>query len=185
MSIYWYLNSFCLCVSKQLSTFTDLLVYLKTIIGDFIDFKWHLHMINSWLIFICLQNLRWMAPEIFTQCTKYSVKADVFSFSLCLWELLAGELPFAHLKPGIWYPCVTDNTYIGQTYWRPFYKCIVDIKKRFFYVESMYLEWKLVAFVFMIQLTAESTHYIDYPVVKTRAHECGSLEGVVITLLCL
>ncbi|KAH3794040.1 serine/threonine-protein kinase TNNI3K-like [Dreissena polymorpha] len=44
-------------------------------------------------------NLRWMAPEIFTQCTKYSIKADVFSFSLCLWELLAGELPFAHLKP--------------------------------------------------------------------------------------
>jgi serine/threonine-protein kinase TNNI3K len=44
-------------------------------------------------------NLRWMAPEVFTQCTKYSVKADVFSFGLCLWELLAGELPFSHLKP--------------------------------------------------------------------------------------
>ncbi|GFO12240.1 serine/threonine-protein kinase tnni3k-like [Plakobranchus ocellatus] len=44
-------------------------------------------------------NLRWMAPEIFTQCTKYSVKADMFSFSLVVWELLAGELPFAHLKP--------------------------------------------------------------------------------------
>ena len=24
----------------------------------------------------------------------------MFSYSLCLWELLAGELPFAHLKPG-------------------------------------------------------------------------------------
>lgn len=47
-----------------------------------------------------LKNLRWMAPEIFTQCTKYSIKADVFSFSLCIWELLSGELPFAHLKPG-------------------------------------------------------------------------------------
>ncbi|XP_052790328.1 serine/threonine-protein kinase TNNI3K-like [Mya arenaria] len=44
-------------------------------------------------------NLRWMAPEIFTQCTKYNIKADMFSYSLCLWELLAGELPFAHLKP--------------------------------------------------------------------------------------
>ncbi|XP_060080735.1 serine/threonine-protein kinase TNNI3K-like [Ylistrum balloti] len=44
-------------------------------------------------------NLRWMAPEIFTQCTKYSIKADMFSYSLCLWELLAGELPFGHLKP--------------------------------------------------------------------------------------
>ena len=44
-------------------------------------------------------NLRWMAPEVFTQCTKYSIKADVFSFALCFWELLAGELPFSHLKP--------------------------------------------------------------------------------------
>ncbi|XP_071494273.1 serine/threonine-protein kinase TNNI3K-like [Diadema antillarum] len=44
-------------------------------------------------------NLRWMAPEIFTQNTKYSIKADVFSYALCLWELLSGELPFAHLKP--------------------------------------------------------------------------------------
>ena len=44
-------------------------------------------------------NLRWMAPEVFTQSTQYSVKADVFSFALCLWELLAGELPFSHLKP--------------------------------------------------------------------------------------
>ncbi len=45
-------------------------------------------------------NLRWMAPEIFMQCTRYSVKADVFSYALCLWEIYAGELPFAHLKPG-------------------------------------------------------------------------------------
>ncbi|XP_034036694.1 serine/threonine-protein kinase TNNI3K [Thalassophryne amazonica] len=44
-------------------------------------------------------NLRWMAPEVFTQCTRYSVKADMFSYALCLWELLTGEVPFAHLKP--------------------------------------------------------------------------------------
>uniref|UniRef100_W5M6G5 Serine/threonine-protein kinase TNNI3K n=1 Tax=Lepisosteus oculatus TaxID=7918 RepID=W5M6G5_LEPOC len=44
-------------------------------------------------------NLRWMAPEVFTQCTRYTVKADVFSYALCLWELLTGEIPFAHLKP--------------------------------------------------------------------------------------
>ncbi|MBZ3887003.1 Serine/threonine-protein kinase TNNI3K [Sciurus carolinensis] len=46
-------------------------------------------------------NLRWMAPEVFTQCTRYTIKADVFSYALCLWELLTGEIPFAHLKP-VW-----------------------------------------------------------------------------------
>lgn len=50
---------------------------------------------------VFVQNLRWMAPEVFTQCTRYSVKADMFSYALCLWELLTGEIPFAHLKPGI------------------------------------------------------------------------------------
>lgn len=41
-----------------------------------------------------------MAPEVFTQCTRYSTKADVFSYALVVWEVHAGELPFAHLKPG-------------------------------------------------------------------------------------
>ena len=41
-----------------------------------------------------------MAPEIFTQSVKYNVRADVFSYSLSLWELFSGELPFGHLKPG-------------------------------------------------------------------------------------
>lgn len=40
-----------------------------------------------------------MAPEIFTQCGRYDRKADVFSYALCIWELHAAELPFAHLKP--------------------------------------------------------------------------------------
>lgn len=39
-----------------------------------------------------------MAPEVFTQSTRYSTKADVFSFALVLWEIHSGELPFAHLK---------------------------------------------------------------------------------------
>ena len=42
-----------------------------------------------------------MAPEVFMENTKYSVAADVFSYALCLWELLSAELPLAHLKPGI------------------------------------------------------------------------------------
>ncbi|CEF66827.1 Serine/threonine-protein kinase TNNI3K [Strongyloides ratti] len=44
-------------------------------------------------------NLRWMAPEVFTQCSKYDQKVDVFSFSLVLWEIHSSELPFSHLKP--------------------------------------------------------------------------------------
>ncbi|VDP06223.1 unnamed protein product [Soboliphyme baturini] len=44
-------------------------------------------------------NLRWMAPEIFMQGSRYNTKADVFSYALCLWEIYSGELPFAHLKP--------------------------------------------------------------------------------------
>lgn len=44
-----------------------------------------------------------MAPEVFTQSTRYSVKADMFSYALCLWELLTGEIPFVHLKPGTFY----------------------------------------------------------------------------------
>jgi serine/threonine protein kinase len=36
-------------------------------------------------------NLRWMAPEIFTQHKRYNTKADVFSYALVLWELHTGE----------------------------------------------------------------------------------------------
>lgn len=56
--------------------------------------------VNVLSMFPDAQNLRWMAPEVFTQCTRYTIKADVFSYALCLWELLTGEIPFAHLKPG-------------------------------------------------------------------------------------
>uniref|UniRef100_A0A8D2DGS3 Serine/threonine-protein kinase TNNI3K n=1 Tax=Sciurus vulgaris TaxID=55149 RepID=A0A8D2DGS3_SCIVU len=55
--------------------------------------------LQSKLIIAVDVNLRWMAPEVFTQCTRYTIKADVFSYALCLWELLTGEIPFAHLKP--------------------------------------------------------------------------------------
>ncbi|KAI1722703.1 protein tyrosine kinase domain-containing protein [Ditylenchus destructor] len=39
-------------------------------------------------------NLRWMAPEVFTQCCRYDQNVDIFSFAL-----VAAELPFSHLKP--------------------------------------------------------------------------------------
>ncbi len=69
----------------------------------FIDMLVFIFVCAYMCVFLCVfaQNLRWMAPEVFTQCTRYSVKADMFSYALCLWELLTGEIPFAHLKPGI------------------------------------------------------------------------------------
>ncbi|CAD6185712.1 unnamed protein product [Caenorhabditis auriculariae] len=44
-------------------------------------------------------NLRWMAPEVFSQCGRYDRKVDVFSFALVVWEVHSAELPFSHLKP--------------------------------------------------------------------------------------
>ncbi|CAL2035173.1 unnamed protein product [Caenorhabditis brenneri] len=44
-------------------------------------------------------NLRWMAPEVFSQSGRYDRKVDVFSFALVVWEVHTAELPFSHLKP--------------------------------------------------------------------------------------
>ncbi|VDM84422.1 unnamed protein product [Strongylus vulgaris] len=44
-------------------------------------------------------NLRWMAPEVFSQSGRYDRRVDVFSFALVVWEVHSGELPFSHLKP--------------------------------------------------------------------------------------
>ncbi|KAK0418778.1 hypothetical protein QR680_013769 [Steinernema hermaphroditum] len=44
-------------------------------------------------------NLRWMAPEVFTQCGRYDRKVDVFSYALVVWEVHSCELPFGNLKP--------------------------------------------------------------------------------------
>lgn len=71
--------------------------------------------LHSYLI----QNLRWMAPEVFIQNTLYSEKADVFrfgfmavqcichsfdlrnSYSLCMNETISNQIPFEHLAPGV------------------------------------------------------------------------------------
>ncbi|VDM58141.1 unnamed protein product [Angiostrongylus costaricensis] len=44
-------------------------------------------------------NLRWMAPEVFSQTGRYDHRVDVFSFALVIWEIHSAELPFSHLKP--------------------------------------------------------------------------------------
>uniref|UniRef100_A0A1I7XSS6 Protein kinase domain-containing protein n=1 Tax=Heterorhabditis bacteriophora TaxID=37862 RepID=A0A1I7XSS6_HETBA len=44
-------------------------------------------------------NLRWMAPEVFSQSGCYDRRVDVFSFALVVWEIHSTELPFSHLKP--------------------------------------------------------------------------------------
>ena len=38
-----------------------------------------------------------MAPEIFDHKT-YTVKADVYSFAIVLWEIITRETPYAHLN---------------------------------------------------------------------------------------
>ena len=44
-------------------------------------------------------NLRWMAPEIFRQNSIYTLKADVYSFGLVVWEIVTGQLPFSDFEP--------------------------------------------------------------------------------------
>jgi len=39
----------------------------------------------------------WMAPEIFDN-KNYTIKADVFSFGVVLWEICARETPYQNLK---------------------------------------------------------------------------------------
>ncbi|XP_020589176.1 serine/threonine-protein kinase STY46-like [Phalaenopsis equestris] len=41
---------------------------------------------------------RWMAPEVIEH-KPYDHKADVFSFGIMMWELLAGKLPYESLTP--------------------------------------------------------------------------------------
>lgn len=41
---------------------------------------------------------QWMAPEILQE-EKYSEKADVFSYGVCVWEIVTGEPPFGGTHP--------------------------------------------------------------------------------------
>ncbi|CAM9783569.1 unnamed protein product, partial [Phaeothamnion confervicola] len=53
-------------------------------------------------------SLRYMAPEVATH-KKYNEMVDVYSFSLILWEMLAGVKPFERLKCNDYYNHVVDR----------------------------------------------------------------------------
>lgn len=44
-------------------------------------------------------NLRWMAPEVSLRSSGYTLKADVFSYGLVVWELMSRRVPFEDMKP--------------------------------------------------------------------------------------
>ena len=59
-----------------------------------------LHFVNS-----ILGSLFWMAPEILTHqdTNPYTVNSDMYAYGVVLFELFAGELPYADiqfLQPG-------------------------------------------------------------------------------------
>ena len=43
-------------------------------------------------------TFHWMAPEVL-QSQPYTTKADVYSFAICMWEIICREPPFKTLKP--------------------------------------------------------------------------------------
>ena len=43
-------------------------------------------------------TFHWMAPEVLENC-RYTEKADVYSFGIVMWEILAREPPFATHSP--------------------------------------------------------------------------------------
>lgn len=44
-------------------------------------------------------TFHWMAPEVLQSDTNYSHKADVYSFGIVMWEIMAREPPFKTLRP--------------------------------------------------------------------------------------
>ena len=44
-------------------------------------------------------TFHWMAPEVLTEDTNYTYKADVYSYGVVLWEIMAREPPFKSLRP--------------------------------------------------------------------------------------
>lgn len=44
-------------------------------------------------------TFHWMAPEVMQSEAQYSQKADVYSYGVVLWEIMAREPPFKTLRP--------------------------------------------------------------------------------------
>ena len=44
-------------------------------------------------------TFHWMAPEVLQSDANYSYKADVYSYAIVMWEIMAREPPFQNLRP--------------------------------------------------------------------------------------
>ena len=44
-------------------------------------------------------TFHWMAPEVMQSETDYTHKADVYSFGIVMWEIMARDPPFKTLRP--------------------------------------------------------------------------------------
>ncbi|KAI3469920.1 hypothetical protein Pfo_026583 [Paulownia fortunei] len=56
-------------------------------------------------------TLPWMAPELLNgSSTRVSEKVDVFSFGIAMWEILAGEEPYANMHCGAIIGGIVNNT---------------------------------------------------------------------------
>ena len=44
-------------------------------------------------------TFHWMAPEVMSNETNYTQKADVYSYGIVMWEIMAREPPFKSLRP--------------------------------------------------------------------------------------
>ena len=43
-------------------------------------------------------TFHWMAPEVLSAANNYTYKADVYSYGIVLWEIMAREPPFKTLR---------------------------------------------------------------------------------------
>ena len=44
-------------------------------------------------------TFHWMAPEVMTSEAHYSQKADVYSYGIVMWEIMARDPPFKTSRP--------------------------------------------------------------------------------------